>query len=206
MSEQRPVAAGKRHACQANSAVIAGNGGESVCSRCRNDIVDRCSAGNDRNSGGRIDSDMTHGREIDDHAASFEHAADRVGLAAANRDCEAMGAGRADRQLDILARLTPCDHRRQMIFGQMIVTAVRTKLRHGMAFVARQEGFALHDRLQMGRGDPSDFGKRRCARHVSSPIWRHRYERWELHDRFSVAKKGFRCNRRASTGLFSRSI
>ena len=114
-------------------------------SRCGDDIIDHCSASDDRDPGSGIDRDVTHGRQIDNHAPSFEHATNRVGLAAADRDCEAMCAGGADRQLNILARLTPCNHRRQMIFGQMVFGTVRTKLQLGMAFVGRQEDLTLED-------------------------------------------------------------
>ena len=100
-----------------------------------------------------------------------------------------MCAGSADRQLNILARLTPCNHRRQMIFGQIVFSAVRTKLQFRMAFAGRQQDLTPEDstmedltlddlagcgRLQIGRGWPSEFRKRPYARHFSSPMLRHR--------------------------------
>ncbi len=56
-----------------------------------------------------------------------------------------MCAGGADRQLNILARLTPCNHRRRMICWQMVLGAVRAKLLLRMAFVGRQQDLALED-------------------------------------------------------------
>jgi hypothetical protein len=165
-----------------------------VRSRRGDDIIDHCSASDDRDPGSGIDRDVTHGRQIDNHAPSFEHATNRVGLAVADRDCEAMCAGGADRQLNILARLTPCNHRRRMIFWQVVLGAVRAKLQLRMALVGRQQDLALEDlaledlaledlaledlalcgRLQIGGGCPSYFRKRPYARHFSSPMLRRR--------------------------------